>query len=190
MAQISRRTVAKGAGWTAPALMVGAAAPAHAVSCPTKTPIYKWSYTPNTFAVAGSTGYLNTVSFWVTVAYTAQPSPMPKCSTYVDNSTTPMVMNVAVKRVSGSTSRYRSVTLAQEDSVTTVTKTHDTASDSTHPVGGTDYSWTVTFLPTDVYNLNAQHRFYVTLHPGDGGIIGGRITNSLVVDGTTRISAF
>lgn len=187
---LSRRTIAKGALWTVPAVAVSSAAPAFALSCNQPTTIQRYSWSANSFSQAGADGYLNTVAFWVTVTETPKPDPLPSCTEWVDNSTTQATVKVDVVRVSGSTSRYRSITLSQADSVTTVTKTHDTGSDSTHPVGGIDYSWTITFAPAAVWNLNGDHRFYVTLHPGDGGIICGRIMDSLVVDGSVADPQF
>ncbi|GAA1347542.1 hypothetical protein [Falsarthrobacter nasiphocae] len=182
MAQsIPRRKIAAGAAWSAPAVALASAAPARAASkhC---TPWSNWNYRIENVQYVGIDGALGTVSFWTVVEPGTQP--VGGCAAPDDIST--VSLTVTVTRNAGSVNRFRTVTLAQLDRITQVVKTYDVAKTKHHPIGGTDYEWVITFNPSDVYRLNGQHRFYTTLHAGDGGILGGRITNRLQINGVTQ----
>lgn len=191
MTNISRRSVAKGAAWAVPVVSVAAAAPSMAASCAgQKTTVKKYTYTPNTFQVAGASGALNTVSFWVTVTQNADTSATDPCVTFVDNTNETVTMQVVNQRVAGSTgTRVRSISLTQANpGYTSTAKTLDAAGRN-HPLGASDYEWTITFQPSKVYTM-ADHRFYVTESNGDGGLIDGRIMNNLIIDGVVEIPQF
>lgn len=191
MSDISRRAVAKGAAWSIPAVTVAGAAPSMAVSCAgQKTTVKKYTYSPNTFNVDGIHGALNTSSFWVTVTQNVDTSATDPCVTFVDNTDETASMKVVNQRVAGSTgTRVRSISLTQANpNYTSVTKTLDSAG-RTHPLGASDYEWVITFQPSKVYTM-ADHRFYVTMSNGDGGLIDGRIKNNLVIDGVVEIAEF
>ncbi|GAA1348047.1 hypothetical protein [Falsarthrobacter nasiphocae] len=176
---ISRRNVAKGAAWAAPAVALASAAPAQAASC---TPWNNWDYHFEHVQYVGADGALGTVSFWTVVTPGVKPANGCKAPEAVTTET----ITVNVLRNAGGINRFRPVTLTQADRVTTDIKTHDVAQTSTHPVGSLDYQWTITFNPLDVYNLNGQHRFYTTMSAGDGGVTDGRITNLLQLNGVTQ----
>ncbi len=181
---VSRRSIAKGAAWAVPAVALASAAPSASASTAAPCVAWNnWNYSYENIQYVGVDGALGTVAWWTVVTPGVQPAGGCAAPTSVNSVTT----TVNVLRNAGGINRYRTVTLNQSDSITTKVKTYDVASASTHPAGSLDYQWTVTFNPLDVYNLNGQHRFYTTLHPGDGGLIGGRITNLLQLDGITRV---
>lgn len=191
MSDLSRRTVTRGAAWAIPAIAVAASAPVMAASCAgQKSTVKKYTYTPNTFEVVGATGALNTVSFWVTVKQNADTSAVDPCVTFIDNTNETVTMTLVNQRVAGSTgTRVRSISMTQANpTYTSTVKTLDSAGRN-HPLGASDYEWTITFQPSKVYTM-ADHRFYVTESNGDGGVIDGRITNNLIVDGIVRIAEF
>lgn len=191
MADISRRQVAQGAVWAIPVVAVGAAAPAMAGSClGTARVVKKYTYAPNSFSVSGAHGALNTVAFWVNVTMNADTSSLDPCVTFIDNTDETVTMKLINQRVSGSTgTRVRSIDMTQANpNFTSTTKTLDSAGRD-HPLGTSDYEWTITFKPSAVYAM-ADHRFYVTESNGDGGLIGGRIMNNLIVDGVVGVLEF
>ncbi len=185
---ITRRQVARTAAWAAPAVALATAAPASAASKP-KKPLRpdcvewsQWNVRYDHVEYVGIDGFLGTVSWWIVVDKGYRPvngCPVPKRAT--SHTTT-----VDVIRQEGGLNRWRTVTLHQNDPVTTAVRTHDVAEDPTHPAGSLDYQWTITFKPQDIYNLNRDHRAYVTLHPGDGGLTDGRIKNNLYIDGVLQ----
>lgn len=192
MSDVSRRTMAKGAAWSVPVLAAAATVPAMAASClGQKKTVKKYTYAANAFNLSGAPGFLNVASFWVTVALHADTSGTDPCVTFVDNTNETVTMKVVNQRIEGSTakSRVRSITLVQGNpNYTSTAKTVDPA-DRDHPLGSSDYEWTITFQPSRVYSMN-DHRFYVTESTGDGGLVGGRIINNLIVDGAVGIAKF
>lgn len=191
MSDLSRRAVAKGAAWSIPAVAVASSAPALAASCAgQRTTVKKYTYAANNFSVAGASGFLNTVAFWVTVTLNADTSATDPCVTFVDNTNETVTMKVVNQRVAGSTgTRVRPISLTQANpNFTSTAKTLDPAGRN-HPLGTSDYEWTITFQPSKVYTM-ADHRFYVTESNGDGGLIDGRIKNNLIVDGVVEIAEF
>lgn len=191
MPNLSRRDVARGAAWSIPAIAVASSAPALAASCAgAKTTVKKYTYAPNGFSVAGASGFLNTTAFWVTVTQNVDTSATDPCVTFVDNTSETVQMKVVNQRVAGSTgTRVRSIDLTQANpNYTSVTKTLDSAGRN-HPLGASDYEWTITFQPSKVYTLNNEHRFYVSESNGDGGA-SDRVKNNLIVDGVVGIAEF
>ncbi len=89
---------------------------------------------------------------------------------------------VETRRASGSTSTFRSVSLTQiNDNYTNVTKTLDVINAKPWQIGKVDYRWEVTFAPGEL--AQRKDGVMVSLGNADGGIIDGRITHELVIDG-------
>lgn len=176
---ITRRRVVRSAAWAAPAVAFASAAPAATASCVSWN---AWDVSYQNIEYVGTDGWLGTVSWWTVVTQGVKPADGCATATPVPSFTT----TVTALRNAGGLNRIRTMSLTQADSVTVDTKTLDPARTSTHPVGSIDYQWTITFDPAAVYALNGQHRFYTTISVGDGGLIGGRITNQLQLDGITR----
>lgn len=89
---------------------------------------------------------------------------------------------VETRRASGSTSRLRSVLLTQGNpNYTNVTKTLDVINAKPWQIGKVDYRWEVTFAPGEL--AQRKEGVMVNLGNADGGVIDGRITHELVIDG-------
>lgn len=216
---ISRRNVALGAAWAAPAVAVATAAPAFAASPCDLSAIdggtvdgrmmrYDWSITEVRYS--GSDGYLGTVAWWTQVydrqadasiqAQIAAACPGGSQEVFwVDNLDDPLRYTVEIYRLEGGNeSRFRTHSLNAAD----MNNIDGKASKIVDPRGNGDegvqdsrplgpgkaiYAWDMNFVSLrSVYELNDDHRSYVTISSGDGGVIGGRIYNELRIDGQVQ----
>lgn len=182
---VNRRSVVAGSAWGVPAIIAATSAPAFAASrC--AGGFNKHSWTVGWYGLTGIVGYVNDAHFWIKAFETPTP-PGCRPDQAIDNYGDPAAdtggtVVVETRRASGSTSRLRSVLLTQGNpNYTNVTKTLDVINAKPWQIGKVDYRWEVTFAPGEL--AQRKEGVMVNLGNADGGVIDGRITHELVIDG-------